>query len=70
MRVTTIGTYRLAELLTVRNAVSTGQLRVGDTIRITQIDRDGQKVIAPELLDWVGWELPVESIPDDQECPI
>jgi hypothetical protein len=60
MIVTKPGTYRLLSDLGVRNLTTIATLPAGVAIDIVQIDEAGQKVYGPALLDWRGWDLPVE----------
>ncbi len=62
MIVDKIGKYRLLRDLYVSNSNSCGHISKGTIINVTQIDREGRKVIGPDLMDWKGWDLPVEQV--------
>lgn len=65
MRITEKGKYQLLEDIKVRNSCTIGTLPKGAIISITSIDDAYHKVIGPELLDWMYWELPVEKLPEE-----
>lgn len=60
------GKYKLLEDIKVRNPRAIGGIAKGAVIEITQIDEGSHKVIGPQLMDWMYWELPVEKIPDGE----
>jgi len=62
MIVDRIGNYRLLEELKTWNAIGTATLPRNTILNIEQIDHEGQKIIGPRLLDWIGWNLPVVAL--------
>ena len=61
MIVTEKGKYKLLKDLKTRNSVGAGTIPEGTAIKITQIDNIYHKVIGPELMGWMYWDLPVEK---------
>lgn len=61
MRIEKIGKYRVMIPITTRNSCAICQIGIGSIIEITRVDYLYEKVIGPELLDWIHWELPVEE---------
>jgi len=57
-----IGKYKLLKDIKTGNSISTGTIPRGTILNITQVDKQGQKVIGAPLADWTRWELPVEFL--------
>jgi hypothetical protein len=67
MIVNKVGMYKLLEQFSVRQSCAITQLSAGTIINITQIDKQGRKVIGrPEICDWVDWDMPVEPVKEDK----
>jgi len=64
MKITKTGFYQLTEDLFIRNPTGCGSLPTGTVIQITQIDNMYNKVIGPDLMDWMYNDLPVEEAID------
>jgi hypothetical protein len=58
--VSTPGKYILREAIRTRNANSIATLPAGCEIYVQVVDRVHQKIFGKPLLDWHGWDLPVE----------
>ena len=56
------GKYKLLSPLITRTSISGMNLDTGTILNITQVDTIYKKVIGKPLLDWIYWDLDVESI--------
>jgi len=56
------GKYRLTADFSSRGSMSISHLPKGYVFSITQIDRDGRKIIGPDFLDWEGNDIPCEKV--------
>ena len=64
MKIEKCGRYRLTQAFSSRGPISIVHLRAGMTIRIAQIDSINNRVIGPDLMDWMDNDLPVEEAPN------
>ncbi len=57
------GLYVLRSALRTRGTISVSIIPAGTPFPITQVDTAGQRVIGPDLEDWIGWDIDAEPAP-------
>ena len=62
MEISEKGKYKVLKTFKTRGVRSITEIPKNSIINITQIDEDNEKVIGPELLDWIYYDLPVEKL--------